>query len=129
MGSNHFRYVYVSRGDSRVSMPNTGSRHFSYYKYVRCFHSEQLTEIIQNGCRNPSHALLPSNTDLDISVEVKHEEVLEVTREAGQRACNFVSEIIAEEQCAAVCKLEQNPADAMCLVQDSKNALAAIDKK
>ncbi|KAK0399887.1 hypothetical protein QR680_003257 [Steinernema hermaphroditum] len=36
-----------------------------------------------------------ANLDADNSVEVSHEEVLETAKEASQRACAFVSEIIA----------------------------------
>uniref|UniRef100_A0A1I8ASU4 Purine nucleoside phosphorylase n=1 Tax=Steinernema glaseri TaxID=37863 RepID=A0A1I8ASU4_9BILA len=35
-----------------------------------------------------------ANLDADNSVEVSHEEVLETAKEASQRACNFVNEII-----------------------------------
>lgn len=35
-----------------------------------------------------------ANTDADNSVEVTHEEVLAAAKEAGFRACNFVTKII-----------------------------------
>ena len=39
-----------------------------------------------------------ANTDVDNSVEVTHEEVLQAAKEAGNRACTFVSRIIEEIQ-------------------------------
>lgn len=37
-----------------------------------------------------------ANTDVESAVEVSHEEVLDAARQASERACKFVSQIIKE---------------------------------
>lgn len=69
-------------------MWNPCFRVLSYYQHV----SLVITYIYYR--RN----YFSANTDVDNSVEVTHEEVLQAAKEAGNRACNFVTRIIKEIQ-------------------------------
>uniref|UniRef100_A0A0N5AEV2 Purine nucleoside phosphorylase n=1 Tax=Syphacia muris TaxID=451379 RepID=A0A0N5AEV2_9BILA len=57
----------------------------------------EVTVARQCGMRVLGFSLITNlaNLDANAAVEVKHEEVLEIAKEASQRACNFVSEIVA----------------------------------
>jgi len=60
--------------------------------------AHEVTVARQCGIRVFGFSLITNiaNTDVDNSVEVTHEEVLQAAKEAGNRACNFVTRIIEQ---------------------------------